>query len=507
MTDVSDGQHDTEQLRMIRSYRASTADELEARLQVLDHLLPRQDRASFTRFSVMLLLSVSIATMGLVMNSAAVVIGAMLIAPLMTPIMTFAAALAVGLPRRMAQAGFTVIMAVVASVALSFVLAAIVPNGIIDSEVLGRTSPDVRDLVVAVAAGAAGAYAIARQDLSTSLPGVAVAVALVPPLAAAGVLLEAGRSDLAGGALLLFVTNLLAIVVVGVVVLVATRVVPTVRMVTSNIRVFTVLVAVIVLLAATSLVLLQASTAVARQTDRQLAVEDTVDTWLSGSDLAVENLTITGSVVSVELVGEATPPSAFDLAKLLQTELGDDAEVRLQWTERSEATARVGGNEDRRAATRVIITDWLDSLGLGHELIDIVVGDTTVVADVSGPEPPAGTRAIEELLRRESGLETELVVRWVQRVDLAAGELAPSVQAVAVVDTWIGARGTIRVLNVEWTRRLVTVDLAARNPLLGISELHLAIEEAFPETAVSVRVTPLVAITPTEDVLDADLID
>jgi uncharacterized membrane protein len=79
------------------------------------------------------------------------------------------------------------------------------------SEILGRTRPTVYDAVVALASGAAGAFALADRRVSPALPGVAIATAIVPPLATVGLCLSAGRLDWAGGAFLLFLTNLLAI--------------------------------------------------------------------------------------------------------------------------------------------------------------------------------------------------------------------------------------------------------------------------------------------------------
>ena len=96
-----------------------------------------------------------------------------------------------------------------------------------------RTAPDIRDLVVALAAGTAGSYATVRKDASSSLPGVAVAVALVPPLAAVGISLEAGNLTFAWGAMLLYTTNLFAIVVAGFVVFVVTGFVPPRRLATT----------------------------------------------------------------------------------------------------------------------------------------------------------------------------------------------------------------------------------------------------------------------------------
>ena len=80
---------------------------------------------------------------------------------------------------------------------------------------MARTAPRLVDLAAALATGLAGAFAIGRKDVSDTLPGVAIAISLVPPLTNAGILLSTGRADLAMGSLLLFVTNYFAILITG----------------------------------------------------------------------------------------------------------------------------------------------------------------------------------------------------------------------------------------------------------------------------------------------------
>ncbi|MCB0984077.1 MAG: TIGR00341 family protein, partial [Ilumatobacter sp.] len=184
----------------------------EERRAVLDAVALRQTKASLWRFAVLQILAVTIAVMGLVTDSAAVVIGAMLVAPLMSPIMGVAASLSMGWIARAARTMLLVLVAAAGSVALAYLLTSFVPGSGLTAEVLARTSPGATDMVVALAAGLAGAYATVRPNVSASLAGVAVAVALVPPLAAVGVALQAGEMGLAQGALLLFFTNLSAIV-------------------------------------------------------------------------------------------------------------------------------------------------------------------------------------------------------------------------------------------------------------------------------------------------------
>lgn len=162
-------------------------------------------------FYLLVVLATTIAAFGLLADSTAVVIGAMLVAPLMGPIFGVALGLAVGNTTLLGDA----IRAEVKGLALAVVLGAaigwLVPHGDFGGEVLARTRPTVYDVVVALASGLAGAFALTDRRVSPALPGVAIATAIVPPLATVGLCLSAGRLDLAGGAFLLFLANLVAI--------------------------------------------------------------------------------------------------------------------------------------------------------------------------------------------------------------------------------------------------------------------------------------------------------
>ncbi len=169
-------------------------------------------------YLLLVMLSCIIATFGLVQNSAAVIIGAMLIAPLMSPIARCALALVCGDLRRVWRAAGTLIAGVVIAIVLSTIFGLVVSYSNINlfeqlpSEILSRTQPNLFDLVVALAGGAAVAYALARPQLSAALPGVAIATALMPPLCTVGIGLALGQMTVSGGALLLFLVNMFAIV-------------------------------------------------------------------------------------------------------------------------------------------------------------------------------------------------------------------------------------------------------------------------------------------------------
>ena len=201
--------------------------EPEQRQRIMRDLAIQKPQRWELRFGIMLALSVVIAVMGLQLNSPAIVIGAMLLAPLMQPVLGSAGCLALGLLGKASSSIIRVVVATVGCVLIAYLLAALLPDQpVFTTEIVSRTRPDGRDLIVALAAGAAGAYATVREDASASLPGVAVAVALVPPLATLGITLQAGDLESAGGSALLYSTNLIAIVLVAVLVFVITGFVP-----------------------------------------------------------------------------------------------------------------------------------------------------------------------------------------------------------------------------------------------------------------------------------------
>lgn len=162
-------------------------------------------------YFVMIGLAAGIAALGLLLNSPAVIIGAMLVAPLMAAIVGLGMGIVMGdLPLLRLAASATLrgmLLAVGVGIAAGFLALNSTPT----AEILGRTQPTLLDLGVALVSGAAGAYALCRKDVSASLPGVAIAAALVPPLTTVGIGLRWGSLAIAGGALLLFLTNLIAI--------------------------------------------------------------------------------------------------------------------------------------------------------------------------------------------------------------------------------------------------------------------------------------------------------
>ncbi|MDD5214790.1 MAG: TIGR00341 family protein [Methylococcales bacterium] len=173
-------------------------------------------------FYILVILSTIIAAYGLIANSTAVVIGAMIVAPLMTPIVGMALSLVSGDGHLFRAATISEIVGVICSIGLGY-LAGDVTFGVeLSSEILARTQPLPYDILVAIAAGLAGAYSLVNPRINAALAGVAIAVSLVPPLAATGICLSLARYDLALGAFLLFFANFLAIQLASVFVFIST---------------------------------------------------------------------------------------------------------------------------------------------------------------------------------------------------------------------------------------------------------------------------------------------
>ena len=163
-------------------------------------------------FFTMIALSTAIATFGLMLNAPAVIIGAMLIAPLMNAIIAMGLGIVQGDARLLSLGAKTTLAGVGATLLVSFLLEFIIPFDTLTPEMIARSAPNLLDLGVALAAGAAGSYALGRKNVSSSLPGVAIAVALIPPLATTGMALALAEWRVALGSGLLFLTNLVGIV-------------------------------------------------------------------------------------------------------------------------------------------------------------------------------------------------------------------------------------------------------------------------------------------------------
>jgi len=304
-------------------------------------------RPFLSRFVVLTVLSTTLAAFGLIANSAAVVIGAMLIAPLMTPILATAASLVHGQIDRLAVsllvlAGGT-LLAVAAGWAVSWLTGATLTAEELTPELLSRATPSLLDLGVAIAAGLAAGYILTNSQAGSSLPGVAIAVALVPPLGTAGISLELGATAEAEGALLLFATNLVVIILSAMIVMLASGFVPNDIRIMVRGRVNLGLFAATLGVIGVSIPLTSYTLDVFADQHFTREVISHVREWDPSGRIVELSADIGDSRATVEIVMASSqePVPAWRLAELLaaESELPVDVSVQYRIESRDEATA------------------------------------------------------------------------------------------------------------------------------------------------------------------------
>jgi uncharacterized hydrophobic protein (TIGR00271 family) len=327
----------TDSRGLIQSWLASRYKSADDRQALYDKILfegPATTRR-LARFLILMTFASIIASMGVITDSTAVVIGAMLIAPLMTPLMGGAISLIMGWPTRLRRSALVAAAGIGLAIVVGLVAGAVAPT-IIDtaanSQITGRSSPTVLDLVTALAAGAAGAYALSRPDVSDSLPGVAIAISLVPPLSVVGIAYSQGDFASGNGALLLFATNMLAILTMGGVTFVLTGVTPLARLDEQQHRLRTWAAAVGVAGLAVLGALLINGSDITRSLVEQNRVNDAVADWISENEaFTVANTAISGDVVVVVVVGpNEDRPGTQPLADTLSAELERPITARVR---------------------------------------------------------------------------------------------------------------------------------------------------------------------------------
>jgi uncharacterized hydrophobic protein (TIGR00271 family) len=310
----------------------------------LDDLFPEGPafRRSVQTYVVLLALASLIAAFGLYQDSVAAIIGAMVVAPLGGAIIALAGALVTGRTRWQTISFLQAALGALMVVGIGWVVAFVLPDPITLSPSLeARTSPGLLDLGVALAAGAAGAYVAARRTGSDALPGVAIAVSLVPPLVTVGICLDLQRYADAGGALLLFLTNFAAIVVVACVVFAILGAVPSREMRPAGHRLRNGFIAAVLLLVIVAMPLAWNSADVVSSLVQTRIGAPIVRDWIGARDLDLAGWTIEKGVVRISLVGPDAPPDAAPLATDLAKAYGTPVDVRITYTavSRAQATA------------------------------------------------------------------------------------------------------------------------------------------------------------------------
>lgn len=292
-----------------------------------------QRRLQLERFIVLMVLSTIIATFGVLADSTATVIGAMLIAPLMTPIMAMAAALVMGDMQRVSASFAIVVTGVVLAVGLAWLIGhthIVVISFTANSQITSRVSPSLTDLAIALASGVAGAFAMSRSDVADSLPGVAIAIALVPPLAVVGIALSQEQWEDALGAMLLFLTNFVSILLAGggTLALLGLSAAHTKGMKSSARRKAFMYIAIGALLV--TIPLTATTFRVARDSIAELETHRATEAWLAESDFEVTRINANGDQIRIIITGLGEPPPLSALGSEVQAALGPGYMLQLQ---------------------------------------------------------------------------------------------------------------------------------------------------------------------------------
>ncbi|MEM7272141.1 MAG: DUF389 domain-containing protein [Actinomycetota bacterium] len=468
--------------RARRSWWHRHLDPQERRRVMTDLAIYRVEHWA-TRFVVMLTLSIIVAVMGLELNSAAVVIGAMLLAPLMQPVLAAGACLSMALFTKSMIALGKVTLATGWCIAIAYGLSVVLPDTPLTAEVLARTQPDIKDLVVALAAGAAGAYATVQEDVSASLPGVAVAVALVPPLGSVGIALESGDGTLAFGAFLLYITNLAAILFASIVVFVVTGFVPPRRLSDNLLRLTTAGVALVAIVVVIAVPLYQASLQSIEWNDEQRDAETIVDEWLGETRNGLE-ATVTirrnDAQVVVDLRGIATPPDQGELLVAMRQRF-PDYDVPVQWFRTQQATtttiAPPEPTEQLLVQLRAEVVAWLDGTGVTYQLDGVSLDGSLVRIDAAIiGEPPN----LDDLLPRLSAIDPSLqpVLNWVELATITEETVPTPLELTreelrAVVEAWAAERDLV-VRSFDYDGERIEVEVAgSQEPVLIRLELAI----------------------------------
>ena len=191
--------------RMFRNFGLDAIPILKLRESLI------QDAKLDQNYLVLIASSCLIATFGLLINSTAVIIGAMLIAPLMLPLRGLSFGTLEGDIQLLRSSFLSIAVGTFIAILCSSLVGGIIGVPEFGSEILARTQPTLIDLLIAIVAGGISGYAKIRPSIGDAIPGTAIAVALMPPLCVVGLCLSQGNLTAAWGATLLYLTNLIGI--------------------------------------------------------------------------------------------------------------------------------------------------------------------------------------------------------------------------------------------------------------------------------------------------------
>jgi len=293
-------------------------------------------RAKQSKFWVLLVLASLIAAGGVIGDSTPAVIGAMIVAPLATPIYGTALAAVVGSRSGIRGGLLFLVGGIAANIALGALCGLIFADRMpleVNPQITGRTAPTLLDLAVAVFTGVAGSFALTRKDVSDILAGVAIAISLVPVLAVVGITLGSGEFGMALGAFILFLANAGAILVSGAVVFGAARYYEEAvaaadeeseREVRRRGRLFIAILLVVLLIP-----LGYSSWQTVRYERWQGSIQTAAETWIGERDWRVDNVEHRGDTFVIDVVGSGDLPPVDDLRAAVRDKVPASVPVLL----------------------------------------------------------------------------------------------------------------------------------------------------------------------------------
>lgn len=293
-------------------------------------VLEQAERSTFVRideplrqyssFFMRLVVAAIIATAGVAADSATTIIGAMLVAPLMSPMLGTALAVAIGRPAKALRAFALTALDMGIAVVVAVGVTAIIPVDVdmsTNTQVLARTSPRLVDLIIALASGFVAALASIRSDIPDAVPGIAISASIVPPLCVVGAALYEGVFDAAVGAFLLFVTNYVAIQIMGgAVYLIAglgTRALSVIEGKARSLWYGAVGIGALVVV----LLLASTSFSVVHESEQLRSVQNAVAAWVDGSDWRISRFELEDGSLHLEVAGTGEEPSVEQLNREL----------------------------------------------------------------------------------------------------------------------------------------------------------------------------------------------
>ncbi len=394
--------------QQIAFLRRSDEEKEEMSLQIV------QDSTGDRLYWTEIFLSAIIVTFGLLQNSVAVIIGAMVIAPLLRPIKGLAFAIASGQAARFWKSFKLLLLSMVVVIGLSYLFSVMIPLKIETNEIAARTAPNLLDLFIAIASGIIALLAMSFTRLSEGVAGVAMAAALLPPLSVVGIELALGNYESSLGSLLLFVTNILAIIFVGTIIFILFGFAPHQK--ESQKRTFENL---LILLGLTVLIsiplfssLLQIADRISVQQKANEFLSTTIEDFYAQANVSEINV-INLDQDKVHLLGVINLPEGVQFFEETQStirdQLGDELGRDVQFDVEIIRTARIQSREDsqkndqppfketlKAKMREVIAAKQTESTVLNIEVSEIVVPEVEKISTVETMPTTKKTEREEE---------------------------------------------------------------------------------------------------------------